>query len=126
MNDYEFIYLKWVLNRLNYLQKLQIHLKNDTTYRADQSIWRSRMDANFIRQHCLPDIVYNLIDFDFYVCSSYELSLKDVEDIINSFKIDSFYITHRWTNVKCFYDPNSSCQHLFSSDNTIQLFDGLQ
>ncbi len=124
-NDSEFAHLKWLLNHINYIQKLRLHLKNEAIYRPDQLIWQSRIDANFIRQYCLPDIVYNIIDFDFYVSSRCQLSLEDVENIIHSFKIDSFYITHQWTNIKCFYDPNTSYQHLFSSDNTIQLFDGL-
>ena len=39
-------------------------------------IWRSVIDADFIRQYCLPDRIINLIDFDFYVCSECQLSIE--------------------------------------------------
>ncbi|CAF2008457.1 unnamed protein product, partial [Rotaria magnacalcarata] len=55
-DDREFIYLKWLLNNLNYIEKLQLHLKNDRLdERKSQEIWKSLIDANFIRQNCLPD-----------------------------------------------------------------------
>ncbi|CAM4942039.1 unnamed protein product [Rotaria socialis] len=51
-----------------------------------------------------------------------QLSLNDIEKIIDSFKIHSFFISHQWTNVKCLFDPIMSCQHLFSSfSNTLKL-----
>ena len=126
LNDPEFAYLKWLLNNLNYVKKLQLHLKNSSIYRSDQIIWQSRIDAKFIRRYCLPDIIHNLIDFDFYITSSCQLSSEDVENIIHSFQTESFFVNRQWTSVKCFYDPNSSYQHLFSSkNNLIQQFDGL-
>ncbi|CAF5117350.1 unnamed protein product [Rotaria magnacalcarata] len=118
----EFVYLKWLLNRFNYVEKLQLHLKSD--YLIDtgsQNIWKSFIDANFIRQYCLPDTIPNLMYFDFYICSQCQLSYNDIEKIINSFKIHSFFINHQWTNVKCLFDPIMSSQHLFSSfTNTSQ------
>ena len=89
-------------------------------------IWQSRIDANFIRQYCLPDIIDNLSDFDFYISSSCQLSLNGVADIIESFQVNSFYINRRWTDVKCVYEWNSSRQYIYSSDNKIELFDGLK
>ncbi len=125
--DPEFIYIKSLLNNLNYIEKLQLHIKNDKLIETRcQNIWKSFMDANFIRQYCLPDIIPNLINFDFYICSQCQLSLDDVEKITNSFKIHSFFIDHQWTNVKCLFDPIMSCQHLFSySTNAFQSSDSL-
>ncbi|CAF3915022.1 unnamed protein product [Rotaria sordida] len=91
--------------------------------RTDQMICRSFIDANFIRQYCLPDKIINLDDFRFYIRVKCNLSLNDVEKIVNSFQINSFFIAHQWTNVKCVYDENESYQHLFSSNlNKFQHF----
>jgi hypothetical protein len=114
--DVDFVYLKWLLNNLNYIEKLQLHLKGDPLIHSRiQKIWKSFIDANFIREYCLPDITHNLIDFNFYICSECELSSDDIERIRNSFKNHSFFIDHQWTNVQCLFDPIMSCQHLFSS-----------
>ncbi|CAF0836276.1 unnamed protein product [Rotaria sordida] len=114
--DLEFIYLKWLLNNFNYVEKLQLHLKSnkiiETRYK---NIWKSIIDADFIRQYCLPDMITNLIDFNFYISTQCQLSISDISKITNSFKIDSFFISHQWTNVKCLFDPIMSYQHLFSS-----------
>ncbi|CAF3950427.1 unnamed protein product [Rotaria sordida] len=114
--DLEFIYLKWLLNNFNYVEKLQLHLKSnkiiETRYK---NIWKSIIDADFIRQYCLPDIITNLIDFNFYICTQCQLSISDISKITNSFKIHSFFISHQWTNVKCLFDPIMSYQHLFYS-----------
>ena len=111
-----FVNLKWLLNNFNYIEKLQLHLKsNRDIEEPNQNIWKSFIDANFIRQYCLPDVVLNLIDFDFYICSQCQLSFHDIERITNSFKSHSFFIEHQWTNVKCLFDPVMSCQHLFSA-----------
>jgi hypothetical protein len=114
--------LKWLLNNLNYVEKLQVHLKSDNIIETrSKNIWKSFIDADFIRQYCLPDMITNLIDFNFYICTQCQLSINDIEKIINSFKIHSFFIEHQWTNVKCLFDPIMSCQHLFSSfTNTLQ------
>ncbi|CAF4748090.1 unnamed protein product, partial [Rotaria sp. Silwood2] len=111
----EFIYLKWLLNNLNYIEKLEIHLKNYKIHETESNnIWKSFIDANFVRQYCLPDRIINLIDFNFYICSQYELSFNDIEKRINSFNNHPFFLDHQWINVKCLYDPIVSCQHLFS------------
>ncbi|CAF2804532.1 unnamed protein product [Rotaria sp. Silwood2] len=120
--DTEFVYLKWVLNNLNYVEKLELHLKSVILIETKcQNIWKSFIDANFIRQYCLPDTIPNLTYFNFYICSQCQLSFNDIEKITNSFKIHSFFISYQWTNVKCLFDPIMSCQHLFSSfTNTSQ------
>ncbi len=107
---------------MNYVEKLQLHLKSAKQIESTcQNIWESLIDANFIRQYCLPDIIPNLIYLDFYICSECQLSFNDIEKITNSFKIHSFFIERQWTNVKCLFDPIMSCQHLFSSfTNTFQ------
>ena len=108
--------MRWLLNNLNYVKKLQVHIKSgELIDNKCQNIWKSSIDANFIRQYCLPDTIPNLIDFNFNICSQCQLSYNDIEKIINSFKIDSFFISHQWTNVKCLYDSIMSSQHLFSS-----------
>ncbi|CAF3868350.1 unnamed protein product [Rotaria sp. Silwood1] len=115
-NDLQFAYLKWLLNNINHVIKLEIHLYYDGIWRNHQTIWKSFIDANFIRQYCLPDEIINIRDFDFYICAQCQLSSSDIEQIRNSFKIDSFFILHQWTNVKCFYDECLSYQHIFSSN----------
>ncbi|CAF4763783.1 unnamed protein product, partial [Rotaria sp. Silwood2] len=114
--DLEFAYLKWLLNNINHAIKLEIHLYSIRIWRKDKRIRKSFIDANFIRQYCLPDKIINLRDFYFYIRAECQLSLNDIEKIINSFKIDSFFISHQWTNVKCFYDECLSYQHIFSSN----------
>ncbi|CAF5053657.1 unnamed protein product, partial [Rotaria magnacalcarata] len=114
--DLEFIYLKWLLNNFNYVEKLKLHLKSDEIIETkSKNIWKSFIDANFIRQYCLPDIIINLKDFNFYICRQCQLTISDIENITNSFKIHPFFIAHQWTNVKCLFDPIMSYQHLFSS-----------
>ena len=108
--------MKWLLNNINYVEKLQLQLRSDKLIETrHQNILKSFIDATFIRQYCLPDTIPNLIDFNFNICSQCQLSYNDIEKIINSFKIDSFFISHQWTNVKCLYDSIMSSQHLFSS-----------
>ncbi|CAF1409558.1 unnamed protein product [Rotaria magnacalcarata] len=125
-NDSQFLYLKWLLNNVNYVRKLEIKLHNKNVWGTDQTIWKSIVDSNFIRQYCLPDQIINLKYFYFYICVEHELLSNDLEKIINSFKIDPFFIDHQWTNVKCFYDEKRSYQHIFSLNNdTFQFSDSL-
>ncbi|CAF3286635.1 unnamed protein product [Rotaria socialis] len=58
-NDIEFTYLKWILNNLNHIKKLKIHLTSDGAYGTDATIWKSVVDANFIRRYCLPDKAFD-------------------------------------------------------------------
>ncbi|CAF4024654.1 unnamed protein product, partial [Rotaria sordida] len=122
--DYEFIYLKWLLNNLNYIEKLQLHIKHDIlNERICHNIMKSLIDANFIRQYCLPDLIPNLIYFNFYIYWKCQLSFNDIEIIKNSFKIHPFFISYQWTDVTCLFDPIIECQHLFSSfNNTVQSY----
>lgn len=121
--DYDFIYLKWLLNRLNYVVKLQIYLKSDELLKTRcQTLWQSLFDANFIRHYCLPDSIPNLIDFAFYICFGCQLSSDNIQQITNSFQIHPFFLDRQWTNVKCLFDPIKSCQHLFSSYNNTYQF----
>ncbi|CAM4768236.1 unnamed protein product [Rotaria magnacalcarata] len=123
-DDLEFIYLKWLLNNVNYVKKFRIHIEiGKLVDRKCQNIWKCLIDANFIRKYCLPDRIPNLIDFNFYICSPCQLSSNDIEKIMNSFKIHSFFISHQWTGVKCLYDSIISCQHLFSVINKFQFSD---
>ncbi|CAF2918824.1 unnamed protein product [Rotaria sp. Silwood2] len=47
-DDFGFIYLKWLLNNLNYIEKLKVHIKNDKlTETKCQNIWKCLIDANF-------------------------------------------------------------------------------
>ncbi|CAF1024723.1 unnamed protein product [Rotaria sp. Silwood1] len=101
-DDLNIIYVKWLLNNMNYVEKLQLHLRCHKLIETRcQNILKSFIDANFIRQYCLPDTIPNLIYFNFYICSQCQLSFDDIERITNSFKIHSFFIEHQWTNVKC-------------------------
>jgi len=114
--DFEFIYLKWLLNNLNHITKLEIHLHVRDIWKEVQLILKSVIDANFIRQYCLPDQIINLKYFYFYIRTQCSSSLNNISEIINSFKINSFFIDHQWTNVQGFYDKNMSYQHIFSSN----------
>ena len=118
-DDSEFSYLKWLLNNLNYVKKLKIHLKSDKLHERDKVIWKSVIDANFIRQYCLPDQIINLKQFHFYIVSKYESIKKTTEEIIHSFQIHPFFLNYQWTNVKCLFDSMLSYQHLSSSSCSI-------
>ncbi|CAF3285686.1 unnamed protein product, partial [Rotaria sp. Silwood2] len=84
------------------------------------------VDANFIRQYCLPDIITNIKDVCFYIVSQCQLLSNQIEKIINSFKIDEFFISRHLTNVTCFFDPFNSYQHLSSYIvNKLQFMNGL-
>jgi len=125
-NDIEFGYLKWLLNNLNHITNLKIYLRSPQINRPDQIIWKSVIDANFIRQYCLPDKIINLKYFYIYIGREYQLSVDDIENINNSFKIDSFFISHQWTNIRCFYDENILYQHIFSSNlNELEHYNSL-
>ncbi|CAF3361200.1 unnamed protein product [Rotaria socialis] len=123
----EFVYLKRLLNNLNYVEKLKVHLKSDKLIETRRrNIWKSVIDANFIRHYCLPDKIINLINFDFYIYSQCQLSSNDIKRIIKSFYIHSFFVDYKWTNVKCLFDPIIECQHLFSCfTNALQFSDSL-
>ncbi len=110
--------MKWLINNINYVEKLKVHLKGKKLIDTKcENLGKYLIDANFIRQYCLPDTIPNLIDFDFYICLRCELSSDEISEIINSFKIHSFFISHQWINVKCLFDPLVSCQHIFSLFN---------
>ncbi|CAF4806466.1 unnamed protein product [Rotaria sp. Silwood1] len=123
----EFAYLKWLLNNLNHIRKFKLHLQIYRMYSSsDIMIKEYVVDANFIRQYCMPDVIINMTDFQFYIISECQLLLNNIEKIINSFKIHQFFLNHQWTNVTCFYDPLMSYQHLSSSTvNTLQFMNGL-
>ncbi|CAF3496228.1 unnamed protein product [Rotaria socialis] len=125
--DAEFVYLKRLLNNLNYVEKLKVHLKSDKLIETRRrNIWKSVIDANFIRHYCLPDKIINLINFDFYIYSQCQLSSNDIKRIIKSFNIHSFFVDYKWTNVKCLFDPIIECQHLFSCfTSALQFSDSL-
>lgn len=107
--------MKWLLNNVNYVEKLEVCLKGCQVVRTDlQRIWERPIDANFVRQYCLPNTIPNLIHFNFYIGSASQSSSDDIEERINSFKSDPFFQNHQWTNVKCLLDPIRSCQHIFS------------
>ncbi|CAF4264193.1 unnamed protein product [Rotaria sp. Silwood2] len=127
LNGVQLVYLKWLLNNLNHVQKLKLRLGSENLCRKDQITWKSYIDANFVQQYCLPDIINNIIDFDFYICFYCKLLSIDVEKVINSFRYHPLFINRQWTNIKCFYDPIVSYQHLFSTNinMTLQSFNGL-
>ncbi|CAF4369699.1 unnamed protein product, partial [Rotaria sp. Silwood2] len=125
--DFEFTYLKWLLNNLNHITKLEIYLHSIRIWKTDQLMFESVIDANFIRQYCLPDQIINLKYFYFYIYAERQSPLNNISKIVNSFKINSFFIDHQWTNVQCFYDEKTTYQHIFSSNlkkfqNSIVLF----
>ncbi|CAF1482062.1 unnamed protein product, partial [Rotaria sp. Silwood1] len=115
-NDFQLAYLKWILNNLNHIQKLKLHLQiNRMDLISDSIIQIYVVDANFIRQYCLPDVIINIKYFQFHIISHCQLLSYNIEKIIKSFKIDEFFISRQLTNVTCFLDPFMSCQYLSSS-----------
>ena len=114
-NDNEFTYLKWLMNKLQHIRNLHLDLTSEKVYRADQSVWKSRLDADFVRQHCLPDSFPNLIDFRFYIVSRCEHSHIDTAKILHSFRTHPCFIEHQWHDVQCMYDHENGSQHLLSS-----------
>jgi len=86
------------------------------------------VDGNIVEKYFLADISTNLIDLDFYIASKCNQLLlnDDIQRIIKSFKMNSFFVNHHWTNVKCFFDPTMSYQHLSSNKIIkLKLFDGI-
>ncbi len=85
------------------------------------------VDENILFKYFMPDITFSLIDFDFYIASKCKLlSSDDIQRIVDSFKTHRVFTNHHWTNVKCFFDPIMSYQHL--SSTTIikpKFFDGV-
>ncbi|CAF4945078.1 unnamed protein product [Rotaria sp. Silwood1] len=68
-HDLEFVYLKWLLNNINHVKNLKFRLGSGELYGTKQTIWASFIDANFVRQYCLPDVIDSIIDFNFYISS---------------------------------------------------------
>ncbi len=126
-NNFELSYLKWILNNLNHIQKLKVHLKINKIYSSSDTIVKEYIiDANFLRQYCLPDIITNIKYFQFYIVSHCQLLSNHISKIINSFKIDQFFISRQLTNVNCFFDPFKLYQHLSSSIiNKLEFINGL-
>ncbi|CAF1569586.1 unnamed protein product [Rotaria magnacalcarata] len=115
-NDIELDYLKWILNNLNHIEKLKVHLHfNRMDSFEDTMVKVHVVDASFIRQYCLPDIVTNIKSFHFYIVSQCQLLSNNIEKIINSFKIDQFFISRQLTNVTCYTDRIMSYQYISSS-----------
>lgn len=121
-SELEFLYLKWILNNFNHIQKLKLCLDIDTISCIDYKLNRSIIDANFIYRYCMPDTIINLIHLDFHIITEYKLKMNDIEKVIHSFKIHPVFIEHQWTNVKCFPDSALSCQHISSSNTYMPLF----
>ncbi len=109
---------------MNYVRKLEVYLKGYEKFGTDlQRIWKCPIDANFVRQYCLLDVILNLTHFKFYIASVSESSSEDIEKRVDSFKTYPFFQNYQWTNVKCFFDPIRSCQHFFSDFPNNSLWD---
>ncbi|CAF4155082.1 unnamed protein product, partial [Rotaria sp. Silwood2] len=120
--DNQLVYLKWIMNQVNYIEKLKISL--DIKEITNQNCV---IDGNFLHKYCMPDILTSLINFDFYIVSKCKILLSnDIDQIIDSFKSHYYFADGQWTNVKCFFDPIMSRQHI--SSTTIirpRYFDGI-
>lgn len=111
-----FIYLKWLVNKINFIEHLKFIVKTDVLVkRQNELIENVLFDADWIRQYFLADSMANLIKFDFYICFEHRLSFDQINTLINSFKIHSFFVNRQWTNIKFLFDQIKSCSHLFSS-----------
>ena len=120
------MYLKWILNNVNYTKKIKLHLQINVTYENNSMNEYNVPDANFVHRYCMPDTFINLVDFHFYIVSKCKLLSSVSQRIINSFKNYPYFIGRNWINVKCYYDPIMLYQHV--SSNTIfkpKLFCGI-
>jgi len=109
--DLQLNYLKWIINKVNYIEKLKVRL-----HIKDSLNKNSAIDVNFFRKYIMPDILIHLIDFDFYVVSTCKLLFEDgIQRIIDSFKTDQFFIYRYWINIQCYFDPIMSYQHISST-----------
>ncbi|UJR24119.1 hypothetical protein I4U23_027086 [Adineta vaga] len=118
----KFAYFKWLLNNLNHIEKLSIHLQSPDYLKTDEIIWNSIIDASFISKYCLPDEIIHLKQFHFYIVSQYESIKKTSDEIIYSFQIHPAFLNYQWTNIKCLFDPILSNQYLFSSSCSCSIY----
>lgn len=120
-DDKDFAYLKWLLNKINFIQKLKVVLKNDASNGGRCKSFESLpVDASCIREYCLPHSVPNLVDFQFYIGfkrSLSKFSMNEIELIQDSFKTHRFFVERQWIHVKCLFDPIRYCQYIYSSFN---------
>jgi hypothetical protein len=121
----EFRYLKWLLNNVHHVRTLHLCLESESAYRQGHSLWGSLIDAHFVRQYCLPDVIPNLIDFKFSLTWECPMSVDDIAKIRHSFQTDPFFVGRHWSKIQCFYDPGYRRQRLFSSwsFNTLPMAD---
>ncbi|CAF3338389.1 unnamed protein product, partial [Rotaria sp. Silwood2] len=111
LNEWQLNYLKWIINKFNYIEKLKVRL-----HIKDSMNKNSVIDVNFFRKYIMPDILIHLIDFDFYIVSSCKLLFEnDIQRIIDSFKTDQFFIYRYWINIQCYFDSIMSYQHISST-----------
>ena len=104
-------YLKWILNNMNHIDKLKLDLYIDGIMKINGVI-----NANFVRKYCMADVLINLKHFDFYLITKcHWLFPNDIQDIIDSFKSDHFFVDHHWTSIQCVFDPIFSRQHISST-----------
>jgi hypothetical protein len=111
LDELELAYLKWMINNVYYIEKLKVRLYIKNLMNENNVI-----DVNYFHEHIMPNISIHLIDFDFYIISKCKLLFEnEIEKIIDSFKSDQIFIDHHWTNVKCYFDKVSLCQHISST-----------
>lgn len=110
-NDSQLNYLKWIVNKVNYIEKLELYL--DIKHSIDKNYV---IDVNFFRKYILPDILIHLIDVKFNIASKCKLLFEiDIQTILNSFKTDGFFVNRQWINIHCFFDPIISYQYVSST-----------
>jgi len=116
-------YLKWLFNNLNHVKKVQLYVGINDMYQRNSLITNyTDVAANFIEKYFISDTKINLIHLDFYIISKCKFSLNNEEKILNSFKINSFFVEHQWTNVNYLFDSIKSYQYLSSSNVKISKF----
>ncbi|CAF3284294.1 unnamed protein product [Rotaria sp. Silwood2] len=115
-DDFQLNYLRWIINKVNYIEKLKLHLDIKNIMNDNCVI-----NENFLEKYCMPNILVYLIDFDFYIVSKCKLLLlNDIQKIIDSFKSHQFFANGQWKNIKCSFDPIMSCQHISSKTTIIK------
>ncbi|CAF4174653.1 unnamed protein product [Rotaria sordida] len=85
IGDDELIYLKLIINKVNYIEKLKIRL-NIKESMNDNCI----IDGNFLDKYLMINILNNLIDFDFYIVSKCKMLFSNDIQKYFGLKIISF------------------------------------
>ena len=112
----ELMYLKSILERMNYICELKVRL-----YTEENISYHNLINEKFVHQYCMPDVNVILIIFDCYLISKCHYYYRhSLEDILHSFQENLLLFDRFWKNIRCYYDPIFFCQHLSTNEIILQ------